>query len=106
MAWEQDQGDLTLRWPRRILTRYVSVRRGDEPVAYFRNDGLVGPPGPDHGFFLTQPGLVVCEGGGTIYVLDALINRVAVLAEGSSAVAAIPRFQATFEESRRCGRDE
>jgi hypothetical protein len=100
-SWEQDQGDLTLRRPRGILINYVSVRRGDESVAYFGDGGLFGPPGPNQGSFLSRPGLVVCEGAGSIYILDALNKRVALLAEGRDALAAIPRFQASFDEPDR-----
>jgi hypothetical protein len=102
LPYNQMQGDLTLH----VLPtygRHVRVRRDEKTIAMFHNDyGLLnlGFPGPSQGFFLDQPGLVLCEGSGWLYVLDALNGRVAELAPGHEALTTTEVFQASFGDEQ------
>jgi len=100
LPWQQEQGELLLRaWSG--LGQQVRVTRGDETLATLRNTyGLLslGFPGPGEAFFLSEPGVVLCEGSGCLYVLNALTKRVAELADGRDAIANTPAFQASFDD--------
>jgi len=96
----QEQGDLTLGgWP--YLGTHIRVTRGRQTLVRFHdNYGVLrmGYRSPGEGSFLSAPGVVVCEGAGCLYVLNALEKKVALLADGRRHVLANGRFQGSFGE--------
>jgi len=71
----------------------VWVQRPDGEMVTFRlNIGLlgIGAGGPESGLPTNQPGVVVCEGGGFLYLLDAQRKKAAVLARGTTHLVINP----------------
>ena len=97
----QKQQDLTLRLGLSIFGGPLWVERGDETLVRFSdNYGVLGfsGRGPSSGSFLSARGVVLCEGAGCLYVLNALEKRVSLLAEGRQHVLVGDRFQVSFDE--------
>lgn len=80
----------------------ITVDKGDQRLTGIHPGyGLLmgrfgGMLGPIQAVFLTEPGVIVCEGQGQIYVFDSKIGKLALLAAGSRFVIANNRFQMSF----------
>jgi len=97
---KQERGELSVyTWP--YLGTRTWVTRGRQTLALLHdNYGVLGLGfrGPTTASFLSARGVVVCDGRGCLYVLNALDKKLALLADGRRHVLADGRFQTSFDE--------